>query len=228
MTEQEAIHFPSLRDGPKDQTRKSRDSQMCKLHIVVRCFASPRNDRTRLLRRGARHRARFRATRWPPCANASRLSQAMTAGTSPPKKQKAGSRPAALLKYFSPLGARAERGSTRALKLLLLRLLGLLRLLRLLRFLSHSILIWVNGWKRDTRHARRRANLATSSTVIPTDSQAAAPHCHACVITLSTDVMRFDVILASRSARGFRIHAAGNEPSHRPRRPARVNDAPTR
>ncbi len=116
MTEQEAIHFPSLRDGPKDQTRKSRDSQMCKLHIVVRCFASPRNDRTRLLRRGARHRARFRATRWPPCANASRLSQAMTAGTSPPKNQKAGSRPAALLKYFSPLGARAERGSTRALK----------------------------------------------------------------------------------------------------------------
>src|SRR4051812_31170187 len=49
-------------------------------------------------------------------------------------------------------------------KLLLLRFLGLLRLLRLLRFLSHSILSRFNGWKRDTRHARRRATLATSST----------------------------------------------------------------
>jgi hypothetical protein len=33
------------------------------LHIVVRCFASPRND-SGLLRRGACHRARIRATRW--------------------------------------------------------------------------------------------------------------------------------------------------------------------
>ena len=48
-------------------------------------------------------------------------------------------------------GARAERGSTRALELLLLRLLGLLRLFRLLRFLSHSILSGFNGLKRDTR-----------------------------------------------------------------------------
>jgi len=40
------------------------------------------------------------------------------------------------------LGARAERGSTRAWRLLLglLLRLWLLRLLRLLRFLSHSIL----------------------------------------------------------------------------------------
>ena len=133
-----------------------------------------------------------------------------------------------MLKYFSPLGARVERGSTRALKLLLLRLLGLLCLLRLLRFLSHSILIWVNGWKLDTRHARRRANLATSTTLLPTDSQAAAPHCHACVITLSTDVMRFDVFLAPRSARGFRICAAASEPSQRSGGLARVNEAPTR
>jgi hypothetical protein len=73
----------------------------------------------------------------------------------------------------------------------LLGFLCLLRLFRLLRFLSHSILIWVNGWKRDTRHARRRASLATSSKPIPTDSRGDAPHCHACVIALSTVVMRF-------------------------------------
>src|ERR1700736_5062130 len=90
-------------------------------------------------------------------------------------------------------GARAERGSTRARRLLLglLGLLRLLRLFRLLRFLSHSILSRFNGWKRDTRHARRRANLATSSNAIPTDSRAAAPHCHGTVIALSTAVMRF-------------------------------------
>ena len=58
-------------------------------------------------------------------------------------------------------GARAERGSTRAKSkeaaLLLLRsLLGLLlrRLLRLLRFLSHRILLRVNG---ETRHEERSA-----------------------------------------------------------------------
>jgi hypothetical protein len=85
--------------------------------------------------------------------------------------------------------------STRAeellLQLLLLGFLGLLRLLRLLRFLSHSILSGFNGWKRDTRHARRRASLATSSNAIPTDSQARAPHCHVAVIALSTAVMHF-------------------------------------
>jgi hypothetical protein len=75
----------------------------------------------------------------------------------------------------------------------LLGLLCLLRLFRLLRFLSHSILIWVDGWKRDTRHARRRANLATSSNTIRTDSRAAAPHCHGGVIALSTVVMHFDM-----------------------------------
>ena len=76
-------------------------------------------------------------------------------------------------------------------KLLLLRFLRLLRLFRLLRFLSHSILSRFNGWKRDTRHARRRASLATSSIAIPTDSRRAAPHRHSAVITLSTAVMRF-------------------------------------
>jgi hypothetical protein len=146
-----------------------------------------------------------------------------------PKNQKAGSRPAALQRSFRPRRepGRSER-STRARRLLLLRLLSLLSLFCLLRFLSHSILIWVNGWKRDTRHARRRANLATSSVAIPTDSRAAAPHCHAGVITLSTAVMRFDAVLAPRCAPRLRIFpGAGRERSqHRP--PARVNDAPTR
>src|ERR1700752_4305075 len=47
---------------------------------------------------------------------------------------------------------------------------------------------------------------------IPTDSQAAAPHCHARVITLSTSVMRFGAAFA---------------PTHRPQRPVRVNTPPT-
>src|SRR5260370_3787817 len=106
-------------------------------------------------------------------------------------------------------GARAERGSTRARRLLLglLGLLRLLRLFRLLRFLSHSILSRFNGWKRDTRHARRRASLATSSKVIPTDSRRAAPRCHAAVITLSTGVMRLDAFFAARGAPGRKFVA---------------------
>src|SRR6185437_11190015 len=88
-----------------------------------------------------------------------------------------------------PGGARLHPGLKSLLGLL--GLLCLLRLFRLLRFLSHSILIWVDGWKRDTRHARRRANLAISSNPIPTDSRGDAPHCHARVIALSTVVMRF-------------------------------------
>jgi hypothetical protein len=48
-----------------------------------------------------------------------------------------------------------------------------------------------HGMKRDTRDARRRASLATSSNVIPADSQGAAPCCHARVIALSTVVVRF-------------------------------------
>jgi hypothetical protein len=88
-----------------------------------------------------------------------------------------------------PGGARLHPGLKSLLGLL--GLLCLLRLFRLFRFLSHSILIWVDGWKRDTRHARRRANLAISSNPIPTDSRGDAPHCHARVIALSTVVMRF-------------------------------------
>ncbi len=81
-------------------------------------------------------------------------------------------------------------------RLLLFGLLGLLRLFRLLRFLSHSILSGFNGLKRDTRDARRRASLAKSSTIIPADSQAPAPCCHAAVTALSTDVMHFDALFA--------------------------------
>src|ERR1700674_1362482 len=42
------------------------------------------------------------------------------------------------------------------------------------------------------------ASLATSSGVIPTDSQAAAPYWHPSVLTLSTVVMRFDAFSTPR------------------------------
>ncbi|WP_144031805.1 hypothetical protein [Bradyrhizobium cosmicum] len=54
--------------------------------------------------------------------------------------------------------------------------------------------------KRDTRDARRRASLATSSTTSSADSQVSAPHCHICVIALSTVQMPFRVIFARESA----------------------------
>jgi hypothetical protein len=72
-----------------------------------------------------------------------------------------------------------------------------------------------NGWKRDTRHARRRASLATSSKVIPTDSRRAAPCCHLTVIALSTDVMRFDAFLPARCAPSRKFLPRG-ERSRRP------------
>lgn len=119
---------------------------------------------------------------------------------------------------------RAER-STRARRLLLalLRLLGLFRLLRLLRFLSHSILSRFNGWKRDTRHARRRASLAISSNTIPTDSRRAAPHRHVSVIPLSTVVMLF-AVFSPPSARHRRERSAHGCFA----RVSRVNNTPMR
>jgi len=129
-----------------------------------------------------------------------------------PQNQKAGSRPAVSIKLRRWVPGRSEALPGLKSLLGLLGLLCLLRLFSLLRFLSHSILIWVNGWKRDTRHARRRANLATSSKPIPTDSQAAAPHCHATVIALSTAVMRFCTISNKTWEIGARrsLHASRN------------------
>jgi len=97
-------------------------------------------------------------------------------------------------------------------RLLLFGLLGLLRLLRLLRFLSHSILSGFNGLKRDTRHARRRASLTKSSTLIPADSQAPAPCCHAAVTALSTDVMHFDPLFAKIVAIRRVVHSSFTSP----------------
>ena len=142
-----------------------------------------------------------------------------------PKIKKADPRPAVRNVAGCPGGAETPPGLGRLL-LGLLSLLRLLRLFCLLRFLSHSILFWVNGWKRDTRHAWRRADLATSSMTIPTDSQAAAPYCHSCVITLSTAVMRFGVVSAPRCASHPRIFAVVQR-THRPQRLVRVNTAPT-
>jgi hypothetical protein len=78
--------------------------------------------------------------------------------------------------------------------------------------------------KRDTRHARRRASLAISSNVIPADSLAAAPHCHARVIMLSTEVMHFDMVSAPRWAARQQTCAI----ERAAQRHFRVNDAPTR
>jgi len=94
--------------------------------------------------------------------------------------------------------------STRAeellLQLLLLGFLGLLRLLRLLRFLSHSILSGFNGLKRDTRGMLGGGpSLAKSSKLNSADSQRTAPHCHADVMALSTDVMGFDALFGENS-----------------------------
>jgi hypothetical protein len=135
-----------------------------------------------------------------------------------PQSKKAGLMPADLMKTISDKpGARAERDPTRAGKLLLgLFRLRLLRLFRLLRFLSHSILFWVNGWKRDTRHARRRANLATASKAIPTDSRRAAPRCHAPVIALSTVVMHFGARFRRKPIRSAAQIPRRSEPSQRP------------
>ena len=98
------------------------------------------------------------------------------------------------MKYFGPaVDARAGLKLHPGLNSLLglLGLLCLLRLFSLLRFLSHSILIGFNGWKRDTRLARGGLSLATASIVIRTDSEATASRCHAAVIALSTVVIRF-------------------------------------
>jgi hypothetical protein len=54
--------------------------------------------------------------------------------------------------------------------------------------------------KRDTRDARRRASLATSSMTNSADSQVSALCCHICVIPLSTAQMHFQVIFARESA----------------------------
>ena len=112
--------------------------------------------------------------------------------------QKGGPWPAVFAK--SAHRAQAEREAPpEPSKLLLLGFLCLLCLLRclLLRFLSHSILFWVNGWKRDTEACSGRASLATASIIIRTDSLTRFPRCHVRVITLSTAVLHFDAIFPS-------------------------------
>src|SRR6185503_202557 len=54
--------------------------------------------------------------------------------------------------------------------------------------------------KRDTRNARRRASLATSSMTNSADSRVSAPCRHICVIPLSTAQMHFGVLFVRESA----------------------------
>jgi hypothetical protein len=67
-----------------------------------------------------------------------------------------------------------------------------------------------HGLKRDTRHARRRASLAISSTINSTDSRRAASRCHVSVIALSTVVMHFDAFFRemTRAVAGARANEA--------------------
>jgi hypothetical protein len=106
------------------------------------------------------------------------------------------------------------------LLLLVCLLLGLLGLLRcLLRFLSHSILFWVNGWKRDTEACSGRASLATASIDIRTDSRGPFARCHSGVMALSTAVLRFLAFFAAQSS----LRANGS----RECAPVTVNKPPT-
>jgi hypothetical protein len=116
-----------------------------------------------------------------------RSSRAMT--TVPESKRRARG-PPFLSTTVRPRRSKAPPEPFKLLLLGFLCLLGLLRCL-LLRFLSHSILVWVNGWKRDSEACSGRASLATASIHIRTDSLAAFPRRHGGVMTLSTAVLRF-------------------------------------
>ena len=144
------------------------------------------NHQCRVRRQSCRHGGYgFRA-----CAQ-ERVSRNDGALRNRPGIKKADPRPAFFVDTVRPRRSEAPPEPSKLLLLVCL-LLGLLGLLRcLLRFLSHSILVWVNGWKRDSEACSGRASLATASIVIPTDSRRAAPQCHAAVITLSTAVLRF-------------------------------------
>jgi hypothetical protein len=68
-------------------------------------------------------------------------------------------------------------------------------------------------------------SLATASMMIPTDSQAAAPHCHLVVIALSTVVMRFWCIFAATDASSRKSSGALSERTADASGRARVKDA---
>jgi len=67
--------------------------------------------------------------------------------------------------------------------------------------------------ERDTRDARRRASLATSSTTSSADSQVSAPRRHIRVIVLSTAQMHFQVILVRESVSPRQRGIAGDMPN---------------
>jgi hypothetical protein len=132
-----------------------------------------------------------------------------------PKNQKAGPGPAALQRCLRPHWVPGRSEAPPGLEgYFFFDFLAFFAFFAFFAFLAIASSFGFNGWKRDTRHARRRASLATSSTPIPTDSQAAAPCCHAGVITLSTVVMGFEVVLAVRSARSGDFLRTQTEPSH--------------
>ncbi|OAF07640.1 hypothetical protein AYJ54_17425 [Bradyrhizobium centrolobii] len=118
--------------------------------------------------------------------------------------KKAGLAPATFKLSTLP-DARAERGSTRAKKKKLRYFFfAFLAFFAFAFFAFFAFLAIVSSQglmvKRDTRDARRRASLATSSMTNSADSRAPAPCCHISVIALSTAQTHFRVIFARESA----------------------------
>jgi hypothetical protein len=117
------------------------------------------------------------------------------------RQQKSGPSPAAFKLSLSD--ARAERGSTRAKnKKQSYFFFAFLAFFAFFAFFAFLAIVSSQGLmvKRDTRDARRRASLATSSMPNSADSRAAAPRCHATVIALSTAQTLFREILVRESA----------------------------
>jgi hypothetical protein len=105
-----------------------------------------------------------------------RLSRA-TRDSNHPQNQKAGSRPAVLLKCFRSHWVPGRSEAPPGLESYFLAFFfdfDFFAFFAFFAFLAIASSFGFNGRKRDTRHARRRASLATSSNAIPTDSRRAA------------------------------------------------------
>ncbi|HET6838653.1 MAG TPA: hypothetical protein VFH41_02840, partial [Bradyrhizobium sp.] len=143
------------------------------------------------------------------------------------QNQKAGARPAVSPKASGlagcPGGAKAPPGLE---GYFFFAFLAFLAFFAFFAFLAIASSFGFNGRKRDTRHARGGLyNLATASTTIPTDSQAAAPHCHVRVIVLSTVVRTFWCILCARALVSANPRLLSNVGNRGLRIGPRVNDA---
>jgi hypothetical protein len=142
---------------------------------------------------------------------------------SSPPKSNGGPRPAVLIDHTSGLGARAELRLHPGFEGYFLAFaLAFFAFFAFFAFLAIASSFGLMDGNADTRHARRRASLATSSNVIRTDSQAKALLRHTDVMALSTADMRFRAFFAKFSRRN-----AVHDHFARATRLVRVNDAAT-